>query len=429
MAAVALVNQETYRKDFTDLVARRNEPASMVERRRQSLNRYESLGIPSSHWESWRFTDVAALGQIQFNRAGKIPIDAAALPVLEGRRHRLVFVDGRFVPGLSRLDAFPAKALIASLGQALLTHPELVEAHLDRLKGLEDHPFMALNGAFWEDGVFVYLPKGVVLEHPLHLVFYSTGGETVNYPRNLILLEENTQASVIEEFRGDDRHLSCPMTEIKLAEGANLDYYQVQEDSLQAWHLGGLRLYLGRDSRFQGHLLASGGLLGRADVFALLDGEGAECELNGLTLVGEGQLGDQHLRVEHAKPHGTSRQLFKAVLQGKSRAVFDGMIHVCKDAQKTDASQANRNLLLSRLALANSNPRLEILADDVKCSHGSSIGFLDPDALFYLRSRGIGEPEANAMLVFAFANDIVDRIRIAPLRQRMEQLLTQRLNP
>jgi Fe-S cluster assembly protein SufD len=428
-AAIALFDRDQYRRDFANFVATRNEPQTMLERRRQALKRYESLGIPASRWEAWRFTDINALAQTSFSRSGNVPIEAALLPKLEGHCHRLVFVNGRFVPSLSRLDAFPAKAMMASLGQALLTHPELVEAHLDCLPGLEEHPFVALNSAFWEDGAFVYLPKGVVLDYPLHLICYASGADTVNYPRVLIILEEASQATIVEDFRGDGQYLTCPLTEIELAAGAVLEHYKVQEESLQAWHLGGLRLRQDRDSRLQGQLLSNGGLLVRTDIFALLDGEGAECQLSGLTLVGEGQLGDQHLRVEHAKPHGTSRQLFKAVLQGKSRTVFDGLIHVHKNAQKTDASQTNRNLLLSKLALANSNPRLEILADDVKCSHGSSTGFLDQDALFYLRSRGIGEAEAHAMLVYAFANDIVERIRLNPLRQRLEELLAQRLNP
>ena len=429
MAAVALVDHDTRHRDFDDFVARRREPAALLERRRQALERFESLGIPTPHWESWRFTDVGALAQLQFCRAANIPVDAGVLPSLEAACQRLVFVNGRFAPGLSRLDALPGKALITTLGQALLTHPELVEAHLDRLPGLEDHPFAALNGAFWEEGAFLYLAPGVVLEQPLHLVFYATGADTVNYPRNLIVLEEGAQATLVEDFRGDGRYLVCPVTEIHAGAGAVLEHHKVQDESLQAWHLGGVRLRQDRDSRVRAHLLSSGGLLARTDLFALLDGEGVECDLNGLTLVGDGQLGDQHIRVEHAKPHGTSRQLFKGVLQGKSRLVFDGLIQVRQDAQKTNASQNNRNLLLSRQALANSNPRLEILADDVKCNHGSSSGFLDPDALFYLRSRGIGESEARAMLVYAFANDSIERITLTPLRQRLEALLTQRLCP
>jgi Fe-S cluster assembly protein SufD len=223
--------------------------------------------------------------------------------------------------------------------------------------------------------------------------------------------------------------LTCPVTEAYLGDGAVLEYHKIQQEDAAAWHLGGLRLRQGRDSQARLHMVSSGGLLNRTDVFALLDGEGADCNINGLTVVEDEQLGDYHLRVEHAKPQGTSRQLFKGILDDKSRAVFDSLIYVHPHAQKTDASQTNRNLLLSRRAVASSNPRLEILADDVKCSHGSTIGFLDPDALFYLRSRGIGEAEARAMLVYAFANDSVERIRLKPLRERLEHLLFERLYP
>ncbi|NJN46748.1 MAG: Fe-S cluster assembly protein SufD [Candidatus Competibacteraceae bacterium] len=385
--------------------------------------------MPTTRQEAWRFTDVSALSKIAFTQAETVSLDSSVLPLIDNDAHRLVFVDGHFAPNLSRLRSLPPKGLIASLGQALHTHPELLATHLDRLPGLEDNPFSVRNSALWEDGAFVYLPRRAVLEAPLHLVYFSTGEDTVSYPRSLIVLEDSAQATIVEDHLGHGRYLSCPLSEIRLAQGAVLDYYQAQEQDEQARHLGGLRTYQERDSRLQAFLFSAGGLLARTDVAALLDGEGADCQLNGLTLVAGNQVGDFHVQVDHAKPHGTSGQLFKGVLEGKGRAVFDGLIRVRKDAQKTDASQNNRNLLLSKLALANSNPRLEILADDVKCSHGSSIGFLDQDALFYFRSRGIGLAEAQAMLVYSFANDIVKRIHWVPLRERLEQRLAQRLYP
>jgi Fe-S cluster assembly protein SufD len=317
---------------------------------------------------------------------------------------------------------------VASLGQALLTHPELVESHLGQSKGLDNNPFAARNSTFWEDGAFVYLPRGTVLEQPLQLIFFATGDDTVNYPRTLVVMEEASEATILTEYRGQGRCLTCPVTEIHQAAGAVLNYYEVQEAPLEAWHLGNLQLLLAQDSQINTQLLSLGGLGSRTDVFALLDGEGATCQVSGLTLVKSTQLSDFHVRVEHAKPHGTSHQLFKSVLEDKGRSVFDGLIYVHKHAQQTNANQSNQNLLLSRQALANSNPRLEILADDVKCSHGSTIGFLDQDALFYLRSRGIGEVEAQNMLVYAFANDIVEQIHLKPLRERLENLLMERLS-
>ncbi len=429
MAAVAFAGQDTYRKDFNYFVSKRREPASMLEARRAALERFETLGVPSTRQEGWRFTDVSALAQKTFKRGDNVPVDMTVIPALRGPHHRLTFVNGRYAPSLSRLQALPDRALVASLGQALLTHPEQVEAYLGRLPGLEDNPFVARNGAFWEDGAFLHLSRGVTLEYPLHLVFLTVDDDTISHPRTLILLEEGAQATVVVDHRGNGAYLTCPVTEIQVNTGATLNYYPVQEEDVQAWHLHGLRICQERDSRFYAHMLSSGGLLARTDIHALLNGEGAECHLHGLTLVKNTQLGDQHIRVEHAKPHGTSRQIFQGVLEDKGRTVFDGLIHVHKQAQRTDASQSNRNLLLSRQALANSNPRLEILADDVKCNHGSTVGFLDPDALFYLRTRGIGEAEAKAMLVYAFANDSLKHIRLAPLRERLERLLGERLHP
>ncbi len=430
MAAVtAFADTDAYRQDFEAFTAKRREPDGLFSLRRAALKRFEALGLPSSRQEAWRFTDVSALTRSPFQRAGDTPVDADRLPALKGPHHRLVFVNGRFAPGLSRLQDMPDQVLIASLGQALLTHPEQVVTYLDRLKGLEDNPFTARNSAFWENGAFVYLPRGAVVEQPLHLIFFATGDAIASYPRSLIVLEETAQATIVADYQGEGCYLHCPVTEIQLGAGAVLSYHLIQEEDPQAWHLGGLRLQQEQDSHFSGHLLSAGGLLTRTDLYALLAGEGAECHLNGLLLVKDKQLSDQHIRVEHAKPRGTSRQLFKGILEDQGRAVFDGMIYVHKQAQKTDASQQNHNLLLSRQALANSNPRLEILADDVKCSHGSTIGFLDSDALFYLRSRGIGQADAQAMLVYAFANEIVEQIRLAPLRERLERLLSERLYP
>lgn len=429
MVAVAPVALDSYRKSFDYFVSRRREPESMLDRRREAMARFEAQGIPSTRQEAWRFTDVSAIAQITFSRAKDTLIEASVLPHLDGPHHRLVFVNGRFAPGLSRLQSLPDKAMIASLGQALLTHPELVEAHLGRLRGLEDNSFVARNSAFWEDGAFVYLPRGTVLEYPLHLSFYATGDDTACHPRILMIMKEASQAAVVTDYRGEGRYLTCPVTEIQASQGVVLDYHQIQEDASQAWHLGGLRLHQRQDSRINIHMLCAGGLVTRTDIFALLDGTGAECHLNGLTLVEANQLGDQHIRLEHTRPNGTSQQIFKGVLADKGRTVFDGLIYVHKHAQKTNASQSNRNLLLSRQALANSNPRLEILADDVKCSHGSTVGFLDPDALFYLRSRGIGEAEAQAMLVYAFANESIETIRLKPLRERLENLLIRRFYP
>ncbi len=424
---IAPVVQNPFRQQFTAFAAGRREPDAIARLRREGLDRFASLGWPTRQQEAWRLTDLGALAQIDLQRPTDALVDAGVLPALDLPTHQLTFVNGRFAPGLSRLRELPGQALIASLGQALLTHPELIEPHLERLPGLSQHPFAALNAAFWEDGAFVYLPRATVVETPLHLIFHVTGDDIAVYPRLLLVLEEGAQATVVVEYRGKGRYLNAPVAELQLGADAVLHYHQVQEEASSAFHLGGVRVRQDRDSQANLHLVSFGGQLARTDLDALLDGEGASCVLNGLILANDQQMGDYHVRVEHAQPHGTSEQLFKSVLDGRARSMFDGTIHVRPHAQKTDARQTNRNLLLSKQAQANANPRLEILADDVKCGHGSTTGFLNPDALFYLRTRGIPAEQARTLLVHAFANDSLNRIQLTPLRERLASALAARL--
>ena len=428
MTAVAPIFSDPYRQRFAEFMVRRREPDAIAKLRRTAFDRFDKLGLPTRQQEAWRLTDLSALQAIAWQRPGDAPVDTGTLPTLDKTpTHRLVFVNGRFAPGLSRLRDLRGKTLIASLGQALLTHPELIEPHLDRLPGLQQQPFAALNMAFWEDGAFIHLPRGTVLETPIHLVFQTTGDHLAVHPRLLIVMEADTQATLVVEYGGQGCYLNGPVAELAVGEGAVLNYHQIQEEAPSAFHLGGIRVRQNRASQTHLHLIALGGQLARVDVDALLDGEGASCQINGLTLARDQQFSACHVRVEHAQPHGTSEQVFKSVLDGKARTVFDGMIHVRQGAQKTDARQISRNLLLSRQAHAQANPRLEILADDVKCGHGSSTGFLDPDAEFYLRARGIPLTQARALLVHAFANDNLNRIHLTPLRERLTRLLAGRL--
>ena len=427
MTAAAPLFSDPYRPAFADFVANRREPDAIARLRREAFDRFETLGWPTRQQEAWRLTDLSALQTLALQPPADALVDAGTLPTLDGPTHRLVFVNGRFAPGLSHVRELPDRALIASLGQALLTHSQLIESRLDRLPGLEQHPFAALNTAFWEDGAVVHLPRGTVIEEPIHLIFHAAGDDARLHPRLLLALEEGAQATVVVEYRGAGRSLNAPLAELDLGAGALLHYHQIQEEAPQAFHLGAIRVRQDRASEANLHLISVGGQLARTDLAVLLDGEGASCSLNGLTLARDQQYGDYHVRVEHAQPHGTSEQRFKSVLDGKARSVFDGMIYVCPGAQKTDARQTSRNLLLSRQAQAHSNPRLEILADDVKCGHGSTTGFLDPDAEFYLRARGIPAAQARALLVHAFANDNLNQIRLTPLRERLARLLADRL--
>ena len=427
MTAAAPVLSDRYRPAFDAFLANRREPETITRARREAFERFEALGWPSRQQEAWRFTDLSALQTLDLQRPADALVEASILPTLDAAAYRLVFINGRFAPGLSKLTPLPERTVIASLGQVLAADPQAVRNPLDPLPGLAQHPIAALNGAFWEDGAFIYLLPGAVLDHPIHIIFHATGGDTAVYPRLLVMLDDGARANIVVEYRGQGRYLQAPVVELSVDDGAVLEYHQLQEEAPQAFHLGGIKLQQGRDSQTQLHLMSFGGQLARTDLEVLLDGEHASCMLNGLTVGRDNQAGNFYVRVDHAHPHGSSQQLFKSVLDGKARSVFDGMIHVRPHAQKTDARQNSRNLLLSKQALAQSNPRLEILADDVKCGHGSSTGFLDPNAEFYLRARGIPAAQARAMLVYAFANDSLNAIRLNPLRERLARLLAGRL--
>jgi Fe-S cluster assembly protein SufD len=429
MTATAPVLSDRFRSLFDTFMANRREPEEVTRQRREAFERFATLGWPTRQQEAWRFTDLSALQTLTLQPPADALVDASTVPTLDGAAYRLVFINGRYAPGLSKLEPLPEKVVVISLNP----HPNPsasgrgAESALDQLPGLEQHPFAALNSAFWEDGALIHLPRGAVLDQPIHIIFHTTGSDMAVYPRLLLTLGDGAQATVVVEYRGQNRYLNVPVVELSVDDGATLDYHQLQEEAPQAFHLGGIKLRQGRNSQTQLHLLSVGGQVARTDLDVLLDGEHAACQMNGLTVGRDNQAGNFYVRVDHAYPHGSSQQSFKSVLDGKARSVFDGMIHVRPHAQKTDARQSSRNLLLSKQALANSNPRLEILADDVKCGHGSSTGFLDPNAEFYLRARGIPAAQARALLVYAFANDSLNAIRLTPLRERLTRLLAERL--
>jgi len=417
------------------------EPTWVAELRRRAIGRFAEVGFPHLRQEQWRKTDVRPVSQHPFRRAtGTASVEETALEphVFDGAA-QLVFVDGFFSRALSAVDGLPEGVRVGSLAAALEEAPELLEAHLGRHAGFDDHPFVALNTAFFADGALVHLPARAVVERPIHLVFLSSGlpsgspGEDVppvSYPRLLVVAEEASQATIVETWAGaaeGGRYWTCPVAEVVLGPGAVVDHYKVQHDDVEAYHLSTLQVRQDRDSSFFSHAVSTGGAICRNDVNGVLAGPGCECTLNGLYLVRGEQLVDNHMRIDHAAPHCNSYELYKGVLDGKARSVFSGLIHVHPGAQKTDAKQSNRNLLLSRGALASSNPQLEIFADDVRCTHGSTVGQLDEDAVFYLRSRGIGEAAAKSLLTYAFASDIIGRIKVEPVRRDLEELLFARL--
>ncbi len=408
------------------------EPAFVHTLRLRGLERFTALGFPNNKQEEWRLTNVAPIAQGTFHRAGSDPnaIDPEQIAPFDfPAAARLVFVDGRFSNRLSSIAELPPGVIVTSLAEALTTNPALVEPWLGRLAGFEQQPFVALNTAFLRDGAFIHVSRGAA-SGLIHLLFLSSSEEgrpTVSYPRNLLIAGENSQLTVVETYAGTGAYFNCPVTEMVAGPNSVVDHYKVQRESREAFHVATFQVQGERASVPRSHSISLGGGLVRNDVNAVLAGEGIDCILNGLYLADGRQHVDNHMRVEHAKPHCASHELYKGVLDGKARAVFNGLIHVHPGAQKTDAKQSNRNLLLSRDAVANSNPQLEIYADDVKCTHGSTVGQLDEDAVFYLRSRGIGEEAARSLLTWAFASDIVERIQVAPVRKDLEEFLFARL--
>jgi Fe-S cluster assembly protein SufD len=411
-----------------------DEPAALQALRRSAIERFAALGFPTLQQEAWRLTNVAPIARGTFVRPMEsiVPDPEQIAPHTFEAAAQLVFVDGRFAPALSHRRGLPAEVAAGSLAEALERWPDEVTPSLGLAAGDRENgnPFVALNTAFLRDGAFVRVPRGVAVAGPIHLLFLSSGEDgraTVSFPRNLILAGETSQVTLVETYTGTGVYFNCPVTELVAGPGAVVDHYKIQRESREAFHVATFQILADRDSAPSSHSISIGGSLVRHDVNAVLDGEGVDCILNGLYLAEGAQHVDTHMRVEHAKPHCASHELYKGVLDGKARAVFDGLIYVHKGAQKTDAKQSNRNLLLSRDAIANSNPQLEIFADDVKCTHGSTVGQLDDDAVFYLRSRGIGEEAARSLLTYAFASDVVERIKVEPVRHDLEEFLFARL--
>jgi Fe-S cluster assembly protein SufD len=398
-----------------------------------AFKRFTELGFPTPRDEDWKFTSVSALAKMPFRLGppGEEPslaprlLDQLAVP--ENNGIRLLFANGRYIPELSNQGGLPAGAYLGSLAAGLERHADWIEPRLAKYAQFQKHPFTALNTAFIRDGAFVLLPRGATLEEPIYLVFVST--ETAEgcavQPRSLIVLGESAQARLVEIHIGvhEGVYFSNAVTEIVAGENANLDHYKLQRESRAAFHIANLQVHQERNSRFTSHYIGFGGGLVRNETRVYLAGEGGAATVNGLYVASGNQHMDNHTVLDHAMPHCTSHELYKGILDGKAHGVFNGKIFVHQDAQKTDAKQTNQTLLLSEDAVINTKPQLEIFADDVKCTHGATVGQLDANSIFYLRSRGIGLQEARSLLTFAFANDIIGRIQVEPLRRQLEETL------
>jgi Fe-S cluster assembly protein SufD len=430
--------KDIYRSAFARLEAEPNPVggSALIALRRQAMARFAELGFPTLRHEDWRYTNVARIAKTEFRSAVDCGVDLDERAIVaetfpETQFHRLVFVNGVFAGDMSTPQGLPKGVQIASLAETLQENPSWVEKHLARYASYQDHAFTALNTALMEDGAFVYVPKGIIVEQPIHILYVTVPGvePIVVHPRNLIIADEASQVTIIESYvgLGEGVYFTNAVTEISVGEGAVVDHYKVQRESTQAYHVGTTQLYQRRSSTASSHTISIGGGIVRNDINAVLDGEGCDGTLNGLYVPVGKQHVDNHLRVEHRKPHGNSREHFKGILDDSARGVFTGRIIVHEDAQKTDAKQTNRNLLLSDSASVDTKPQLEIFADDVKCTHGATIGQLDEDAMFYLRARGISADAARSLLVFAFAGESIAKIKPAPVRAQVQQILLERL--
>lgn len=402
--------------------------------RSAALERFAQSGFPTIRDEEWKYTSVAAIEKHAFlalpdggksNSATAALVESQALN--NGTGHLLVFHNGRHAPELSAPGSLPAGVTLCSLTDALEKTPDVLEPYLSNNE--RQTVFGALNTAFMADGAYLHLASGVVLEQPVHLLFITTEADAAISPRNLIVAEAGAQATVIEHYAGADGvvYFTNAMTQIFAAENTAIEHYKLQQEAAQAFHIAGIHAAQGRGSRLASHSITLGAALARNDITTAFNAPGGEATFNGLYLVGGKQHVDNHTRIDHLQPGCTSHEYYRGVLDGRARAVFNGKVIVHPGAQKTNASQANHNLLLSRDAEIDTKPQLEIYADDVQCTHGATIGQIDDEQLFYLRSRGVEEAMARGLLIHAFAHDVIERIRVASLRSRIEQILLTRL--
>jgi len=413
-------------------------PAWVRELRQKAFSRFSELNFPTMRDEEWKYTSVAPLLKVPFRYAPEYSAPVLSKEEL-GRLifgqpdwNRLVFVNGVYSKELSMVSRLPKGVLVKNLEQALSENPDLVKQRIGKYAGFEENVFTALGAAFLQQGAFIYFPAGVSFEEPIHLLFFSSGQKsaTVAHLRNLIVAEAGSRGVVIENYigRSTEPYFSNVVTEILVGEKARLEHYKIQRESETGFQINHTEVHQERESKYLSFSVDMGGKLVRNNHRAMLDEE-VECHLNGLYIVTGQQHVDNHTVIDHMKPFSKSFELYKGILDGKARAVYNGKVFVRQPAQKTDSKQTNRNLILSEAARVDTKPQLEIFADDVKCTHGATVGQLDEEAIFYLLSRGMSRPKAMRLLTFGFANDVIGRVEIEPLRNELEAELSARLQP
>jgi Fe-S cluster assembly protein SufD len=428
--------QLNYRETFDRL--RNQLPGANVpwvtSMRGKAMSEFQQHAFPDTRVEAWKYTDLRSLKRRSFSppvASGRIS-ETDLEPWLFNHEpmHRLVFVDGRFAPDLCPFQTWLDGVTLTSLATVMKHSPDTLEAVLGHTLDTGRPGFDTMNTAFLQDGAFIKLKRDAVLEQPIHLLFISTGqADSMMTVRNIIQAGPGSAATVIESWvtLNNATSLTNTITEIVLDENAALQHYKLEQEGTAATHIGGLYVQQDRNSHLDTHSIALGGRLVRNELQVDLNGRGAECALNGLTLTHDQQHVDNHTRIEHHQPQATSNEWYRSILEDRSRTVFSGRIVVHPGAQQTQAQQSNHSLLLSAEAEADARPQFEIYADDVQCRHGCTVGELDADALFYLRSRALNEDAARNLLVYAFAADVLERMRLDPVRHYLEQQLAERL--
>jgi Fe-S cluster assembly protein SufD len=428
---------QTYLQDFTTFAANGggSGPAWLLPVRRAAIERFGALGFPTPKNEDWHFTSVSPIAEQAFRPAppAAAAVSAADLaPLTFGHPEwiTLVFVDGRFAPALSAAAELPSGVRVMDLARAWREDPAFLERHLTTVADFQQMAFTALNTAFMYDGAVIHIAPDVAIDRPVHLLFVATDqlAGRVTYPRHLIVAGHHARATVIESYAslGNAAYFTNAVTEVVLGTGATVTHLKLQRESEQAFHVGTVQARQERDSHFQSFSFATGAALSRTNIYTMLGGEGSGATLNGLYMVTGAQHVDHQTRIEHAAPNTFSREVYKGILDHASHGVFNGQVYVRPIAQKTDGKQENNNLLLSERARVDTKPQLEIFADDVKCTHGATVGRLDDLALFYMKSRGISSESARKLLTYAFAAGVLETIELKPVRQELEALTLRR---
>ena len=428
---------DSYVGDFGPFAARVDalSPSWVAQVRRRGLERFRELGYPTPRNEDWHFTSVAAIAESEFHISaspgGEVKVgDLTPFQFGEKGWPTLVFENGRFSDELSTFTTMPPGVRVMELARAWREEPALLERYLTKIADHETQAFTALNTAFMGDGAVIHIAAGAVLEAPLHVIFVSDAyaAKTVSHPRTLIVADRHANATIIESYisLGDARYFTNAVTEVVVGEGAQIRHYRIQRESERAYHVGTTDVRQARGSLYKSFSFATGGQLSRINVYTKLDGEGSEVWLDGLYMVDGDQHVDHQTRIAHLQPNCASHEVYKGVLDGVSHGVFNGQVFVDPIAQKTDGKQTNNNLLLSPRARVDTKPQLEIFADDVKCTHGATVGRIDELALFYMKSRGIGARMARELLTYAFAADVIERIELDAVRTGLEALTLRR---